>query len=524
MDIEQMRMVLALAESKNMTMTAKRLQLTQPALTYRIKTIESELGFPVFTRSHAGTEPTPEGAFLCETLRKVVDEYDEAVRLSRAMATGLSMDTIRVGTNASSRDTISAFLRIAQGSFTTQAFSLISCGKSNPLTLLDEGIIDFWSTSDVALQATDRTDLRFLKLAETTCVAYVPVQHRLANADIINLEDLAGESIWMWAKGKVSQSSDLLREELAKRKIEADIQDFAAGTSAMLAPLAGARIAIYDTGYLPPPLHIARQVPLAWEPIDQLGLVYREDKAEQLQCAIQELEDHIANERDGVQASEALKAGRIITVLDDIVDTICRGGMRDIVPLVDYALELGAPPSHVLNRGVLAGIDAASELFKSGATYNAEMLAAVATSNLASEELQPLIDSQLTKRDIGTAVIGTMQGDRHNVGKNLVRIALEGRGIEVEDLGIQVAPQDFVKYVRDHPHCNLVLISLYRTEVRDKVKATIQALEDAGLRSRVFIMLGGPAADAQFADEAGADAFTIDATEAARTAASFLSY
>ncbi|MBQ9068175.1 MAG: LysR family transcriptional regulator [Eggerthellaceae bacterium] len=527
MNIDQMRMVLSLSESGNMTTTARKLQVTQPALTYQIKSIESELGFKVFERSRNGTKPTPEGAFLCESLHKVLTEYDEAVRLSRAMAEGISAGMVRVGTSSYSRDTISAFLRAAQGFMGNQMFSLIPCGGSNPLDLLHEGVVDFWSASDAALavgRAPLSEELRMLPLSEASSMVYVPVHHRLASRDSAALEDLAGETLWLWPRGSASLASDALRAELEQRKVNVDIQDFSEDTPAMLSLLAGGSLAIYDTGYLPPPSHIARAVPLSWKGSDVLGLVYLAREEKRLGKVIEELKEQVAAYEEAGNVDDALEAGRIAAVLDDIVQTICRGGMRDIVPLVDYALELGAPADHILNQGVLVGMDEVTKMYKGGSTFTSEMLASVATGKLAAEELTPLIEENGAHRKLGTAVIGTVKGDRHELGKNLVRIALEGRGIEVHDLGRQVRPSEFVDYVASNPSCNLVLISLFRIEVRDMVRKTMEALEESGLRERVFVMLGGPAADAEFVQQVGADAYTEDAVEAARTAYNFLSY
>ena len=123
MDIAQMRMMLVLAESKSMTTTAKKLHVTQPSLTYQLKVIENELGFKVFNRTRTGTSLTAEGAFLHEALKGIVANYDETVRLARAMAKGTAAGTIRVGVDDSSRDTISFLLNVAQSAL---SFSLRS--------------------------------------------------------------------------------------------------------------------------------------------------------------------------------------------------------------------------------------------------------------------------------------------------------------------------------------------------------------------------------------------------------------
>ena len=116
-----------------------------------------------------------------------------------------------------------------------------------------------------------------------------------------------------------------------------------------------------------------------------------------------------------------------------------------------------------------------------------------------------------------------VEGDKHTIGKNQVRMMLASRGIEVADLGIQVAPEAFVEHVRNNAKCNLVLISVSRTELLDNVRDTIKALKKAKLRDQVFVMVGGAAATQEFADEIGADAYTESAEDAAKKAHELMS-
>ena len=193
MDIAQMRMMLVLAECNSMTTTAKKLHVTQPALTYQLKVIENELGFKVFNRTRVGTSLTAEGAFLHETIKAIVADYDEAIRLARAMAKGTAAGTIRVGTNDCSRDTISFFLNVAQSNI---SFSFIPCGSSDPVRLLREGVIDFWSTSDIAM-VNAPTALRFAELSTAGQSVFLPLNHRLANRTELTVKDLKNETIWL---------------------------------------------------------------------------------------------------------------------------------------------------------------------------------------------------------------------------------------------------------------------------------------------------------------------------------------
>ena len=161
--------------------------------------------------------------------------------------------------------------------------------------------------------------------------------------------------------------------------------------------------------------------------------------------------------------------------------------------------------------------------YEQGDAYMTEMMASVSTANLAMEVLQPHIAIEDEKPVAGTAVIGTAVGDIHDIGKNLVRIMLESSDIKVTDLGTEVPAASFVEHVRNNPDCNLVLISVNRSESTEEVRAVVDAFKDAKLRDQLFIMVGGAAADEALAASVGADAYTVNAEDAATTAREFLS-
>ena len=124
---------------------------------------------------------------------------------------------------------------------------------------------------------------------------------------------------------------------------------------------------------------------------------------------------------------------------------------------------------------------------------------------------------------VGATLTEQLSGEKHDIGKNLVRIMMESRDIDVVDLGNQVSPEAFVEHVRNNPECNLVLISVSRTDLLDNVRKTVEAFKKAKLRDQVFIMVGGAAATQEFADEIGADAFTLSAEDAADKARELMS-
>ena len=516
-DISQMRMMLVLADSKSITTTAKKLHVTQPALTYQLKVIENELGFKVFNRTRTGTSYTAEGAFLHETIRQIVDEYDEAVRLARAMAKGSEAGTVRVGINDYSRDTISFFLNVAQSSI---AFTLIPCGSSDPVRLLRERVIDLWSTSSASMENAP-ANLRFAELTEAGQSVFVPFDHKLASRSSVTVNDLQGEIVWLWPRGEASAASNLIRDRLEQSNTV--VEDFIPGIPAIVTAFAADGIVVYDDGYLPPPANAAKQLTLLDGTNDILGLAYLSSQEKRLKPIIANLAERVAYSESRPSSPSERAAKRIVALLDDISSTVRRGGMKDIVPLVEYGLDLGISAHHLLNRGLLAGMNAIGEAYRNSEVYMTEMMAAVSTTNLAMEVLQPHFAIEDEKPPSGAAVIGTAAGDKHDIGKNLVRIMMESRDIEVTDLGSQVQPEAFVEHVKNNPRCNLVLISVSRTDLLDRVRETVDALAKAKLRDRVFIMVGGAAASQEFADEIGADAFTSNAEDAADKARELMS-
>lgn len=512
-----MRMMLVLADCKSMTTTAKKLHVTQPALTYQLKVIESELGFKVFNRTRTGTSLTPEGAFLHETIKSIVAEYDETVRLTRAMAKGAAAGTIRVGTNNYSRDAISFMLSMSRSA---ARFSLIPIGSSDPVRLLREGVIDFWSTSDAAFDDAPPA-LKFVELSRAGLSAFVPKDHELSRRAAIKVRDLAGTTVWLWPQGTASKAADSLRKEL--EELGGDIADLIPGLPAIMTAFMDDGVVVYDDGFLPPSANAATQVPIQDAPRDSLGLAYLDTQEERLAPIITSLKNRMPLNQGRTVSQSELAAERIVTVLEEVSKTVRHGGMKDVIPLIEYGLELGISAHHLLNRGLLAGMNSINDAYQAGDAYMTDMIAAVSTVNLAMELLQPRIAVEDEKPVSGAAAIGTVVGDMHDIGKNLVRIMLESRDIKVADLGTEVTPEAFVEHVRNNPDCNLILISVNQVELLDEARAIVVALKKAKLRDQLFIMVGGAAADESFAGKIGADAYTASAEDAAETAREFLS-
>ena len=186
-----------------------------------------------------------------------------------------------------------------------------------------------------------------------------------------------------------------------------------------------------------------------------------------------------------------------MTILDDISSAVQRGKRKEVAPLVQQALDEGLDPVAILNDGLVPAMSVIGEKF--------------------TEVLKPRL-AEAGAEPLGKAVIGTVRGDMHDIGKNLVRMMIESKGFEVTDLGVDVAPEQFVTFLQEHEDTDIVCCSALLTTTMPEIGATIRAIEEAGLRDRVKIMVGGAPVTQAFADEVGADAWTPDAGAAAAKA------
>jgi len=169
-------------------------------------------------------------------------------------------------------------------------------------------------------------------------------------------------------------------------------------------------------------------------------------------------------------------------------------------------------PKDLIFRGLIPGMDVVGEKFRRNEYYVPQVLLSARAMYAGLDLLKPLITAAATADDYyGTVVIGTAQGDLHDIGKNLVAMMLEGAGFKIVNLGRDVAPEKFVEAVREH-HANIVGISALMTTTMPAMKRTIDALERAGLRQQVKVMVGGAPVSQAFADEIGADGYAKDST------------
>jgi 5-methyltetrahydrofolate--homocysteine methyltransferase len=203
-----------------------------------------------------------------------------------------------------------------------------------------------------------------------------------------------------------------------------------------------------------------------------------------------------------------------------ISESLQKGKLKDVKELINKALEEGIPADVILNEGLLAGMDIIGGKFKRNEVYVPEVLIAARAMNAGAEILKPkLVD--LGVKAIGKAIICTVKGDLHDIGKNLVKMMLEGKGLEVIDLGVDVSAEKIVEAVKEHNPQIVALSALLTTTMSDQ-KTVIDALNEAGLRDKVKVMIGGAPVTQSYADEIGADAYTPDAATCAEVAKEFV--
>ena len=207
-------------------------------------------------------------------------------------------------------------------------------------------------------------------------------------------------------------------------------------------------------------------------------------------------------------------------ILQEIASNLYNGDNTAVAELVQQALDQGAAPGEVLAGGLIAGMDEVGKDFKAGDLYVPEVLIAARAMHAGMGVLRPLL-AEADVPSAGKYLIGTVQGDLHDIGKNLVRMMLEGAGFETVDLGTDVRPEGFVEAVREHQP-QIVGMSALLTTTMVNMKTAIEALVEAGLRDAIKIMVGGAPVTAAFAEEIGADGYAPDAASAVDVAREFI--
>ena len=199
--------------------------------------------------------------------------------------------------------------------------------------------------------------------------------------------------------------------------------------------------------------------------------------------------------------------------LNEISAQLQRGRAKIVKELVTNALEAGLSAEEILNDGLMAGMNEVGEKFKEGTVYVPEVLVAARAMNAGVEILKPHLAAEGVKAT-GRVCIGTVQGDLHDIGKNLVKMMLEGKGLEVIDLGTDVAPEVFVETAKNEG-CHIIACSSLLTTTMDVMADVVKAVEAAGIHDHVKVLVGGAPVDEEFRQRIGADAYAPDAASAA---------
>lgn len=203
--------------------------------------------------------------------------------------------------------------------------------------------------------------------------------------------------------------------------------------------------------------------------------------------------------------------------IKDVAAAVESGKVKLIEGLVQEAIDAGDAPDAILNEGMIAAMGIVGAKFQANEIFVPEMLVAAKTMKKGVEILKPHLAGDSVGK-LGKYIIGTVAGDLHDIGKNLVALMIESAGFEVIDLGVDVPAEKFVEAVKANPDCKVVGASALLTTTMDSLKNTVKAMIDAGCKSQVKIMVGGAPITQEFADEIGADAYTADAGSAAVTA------
>lgn len=201
-------------------------------------------------------------------------------------------------------------------------------------------------------------------------------------------------------------------------------------------------------------------------------------------------------------------------ILDNISQALQKGKAKDVKAFVEQALKDGLQPQTILNDGLLAGMGVVGVKFKNNEVYVPDVLIAARAMKAGTEILKPLLAAAGSKA-LGKIILGTVKGDLHDIGKNLVAAMLEGGGFDVIDLGVDVSPEKFIEAVKEKG-AQIIAMSALLTTTMPGMKTTIESVKAAGVP--VKVMIGGAPVTQRYADEIGADGFSDNASGAVRVA------
>ncbi len=209
-----------------------------------------------------------------------------------------------------------------------------------------------------------------------------------------------------------------------------------------------------------------------------------------------------------------------MSVMQEISEALQKGKANEVKELVQGELDGGASAKDVLEGGLMPGMDVVGRLFKANEIYVPEVLIAARAMTAGVELLKPLLVSEDVKPR-GTIVIGTVKGDLHDIGKNLVKMMMEGKGFKIVDLGTDVTADRFVAAATENK-ADIIACSALLTTTMTEMKNVVAVAESAGIRDTVKIMVGGAPLTQQYCDSIGADAYSADAASAAEKAVEFV--
>ena len=197
-----------------------------------------------------------------------------------------------------------------------------------------------------------------------------------------------------------------------------------------------------------------------------------------------------------------------------------RGQQKKLLTLCQQALDEGHEPGDILSKGMIVGMNRLGEAFSANRAFVPEMLMAARCMSAATELLKPLMVGEGTE-PVGRVCLGTVKGDMHDIGKNLVRIMMEGSGIEVFDLGVDTSAEQFVSTAVEN-HCGVIACSSLLTTTMEEMREVVKLVHERGLQDQIKVMVGGAPISQSFCDEIGADYYAEDAGAAAREAVKIL--
>ena len=216
----------------------------------------------------------------------------------------------------------------------------------------------------------------------------------------------------------------------------------------------------------------------------------------------------------------AASAQESADVFGNIARALERGQQKKLLTLCQQALDEGHEPGDILSKGMIIGMNRLGEAFSANRTFVPEMLMAARCMSAATELLKPLMVGEGTE-PVGRVCLGTVKGDMHDIGKNLVRIMMEGSGIEVFDLGVDTSAEQFVSTAVEN-HCGVIACSSLLTTTMEEMREVVKLVHERGLQDQIKVMVGGAPISQSFCDEIGADYYAEDAGAAAREAVAIL--